>query len=138
MAKISLYLTRRILFSERTSDTPADVVGTPANGANISVPFLTGAEFLEQVKQLIRTEISGPSASLQYRNPFPDYVANSEWPKGYKPIKFTSFSGEGFEDAATHISRFQDENLKLRAFGSSLSGSALTWYTKLAPRSVPD
>ena len=73
-------------------------------------------------------------------------MAVAEWPKGYKLIKFTTFSGEGSEDAVTHISRFQgecgpyggDDNLKLRAFGSSLSGSALTWYTKLAPRSVLD
>ena len=92
-------------------------------------PSPTGADMMEQIRQLIRTEIGGPSTNLQYRNPFPDHVANSEWPRGYKPIKFTSFSGERSEDAATHISRFQsecgphgnDENLKLRAFGSSLS-----------------
>ncbi|KAL6199386.1 hypothetical protein ACLB2K_029170 [Fragaria x ananassa] len=52
----------------------------------------------------------------------------------------------GYEDAATHISRFQgecgpygnDPLLILRVFGSSLSGSALTWYTKLTPGSIPD
>ncbi|KAL6210238.1 hypothetical protein ACLB2K_015471 [Fragaria x ananassa] len=66
--------------------------------------------------------------------------------KDVKSICFTPFSGEGSEDVATHISRFQSECgpygndplLKLRVFGSSLAGSALTWYTKLVPGSIPD
>ncbi|KAL6225626.1 hypothetical protein ACLB2K_004475 [Fragaria x ananassa] len=78
--------------------------------------------------------------------PYPDYVASADWPQNYKSIRFTPFSGEGSEDAATHISRFQSECgpygndpfLKLRVFGSSLAGSALTWYTKLVPGSIPD
>lgn len=124
VARISLKPSKRILFSERSLGTSVSGVEAPISGANDSASFPTGAEFLEQVKQLIRIEIGGSSASLQYRNSFPDNVANSEWPRGYKTIKFTSFSGEGSEDDATHISRFQgecgpygnDENLKLHAF----------------------
>lgn len=101
---------------------------------------------MEKIKRLIRIEIKGPTTSLICRNSYLDHVAASKWPKDYKPIKFTTFSGEGSEDATIHIFRFLGEcgpygsnrNLKLRVFGSSLSGSALTWYTKLAPRFVPD
>lgn len=120
---------------------------TPISGVEAPIQAATSeVDFLEKIKQLIRTEIGGPSASRTYRNPYPDHIAASQWPKGYKPIKFTTFLGEGSKDAATHISRFQgecgfyggNENLKLRAFGSSLSGSTLTWYSKLAPGSVLD
>ncbi|KAK9951609.1 hypothetical protein M0R45_007047 [Rubus argutus] len=144
--RLTLEPAVKVLFTERHTRTVTNEPTAPVGGANLQAAPIPDMDFLEQIKQLIRTEIGGPSASLTYRSPYPDYVAVAEWPKGYKPIKFTTFSGEGSEDAATHISRFQgeygpyggDDNLKLRAFGSSLSGSALTWYTKLAPRSVPD
>ncbi|KAL6185856.1 hypothetical protein ACLB2K_041979 [Fragaria x ananassa] len=76
----------------------------------------------------------------------PTAANGADWPLNYKNIRFTPFLGEGFEDAATHISRFQSECghyrndplLKMRVFGSCLVGSALTWYTKLVPGSIPD
>lgn len=78
MARISLNPTRRILFSERNEGTPASGVEALVSGARNVSALPKGAEFLKQVKQLIRTEIGSPTASLQYRNPFLDYVTNSE------------------------------------------------------------
>ncbi|KAL6129035.1 hypothetical protein ACLB2K_072388 [Fragaria x ananassa] len=97
-------------------------------------------------KKDVETRLRESGVNLTYESPFPDYVAGADWPLNYRNILFTPFSGEGSEDAVTHISRFQSEcgpygndpSLKLRVFGSSLAGSALTWYTKLVPGSIPD
>ncbi|KAL6125928.1 hypothetical protein ACLB2K_073979 [Fragaria x ananassa] len=71
------------------------------------------------------TELRELGVNLTYHTPYPDYVAGVDWPQNYRSIRFTPFSGEGSEDAATHISRFQSECgpygndplLKLRVFG---------------------
>lgn len=104
LIRLNLESGRTVLFTDKGSGTPISGVEAPTAAVADLPP--SGADLLEQIKQIIRTEIGSPSANLQYRNPFPDHIANSEWTRGYKPIKFTSFSGEGSEDAATHISRF--------------------------------
>lgn len=104
LIKLSLELGRKVLFTDKNPGTPTGGVETVTTAAADLPP--SGTDLLEQIKQIIRTEIGGPSANLQYRNPFSDHIANSQWPRVYKPIKFTLFSGEGLEDAATHISRF--------------------------------
>ncbi|KAL6214012.1 hypothetical protein ACLB2K_013450 [Fragaria x ananassa] len=101
---------------------------------------------LQQLRTKFRTELRDPGVNLTYQTPYPDYVVGTDWPQKYMNIRFTPFSREGSEDAATHILRFQSECgpygndplLKLRVFDSFLAGSALTWYTKLVPRSIPD
>ncbi|KAL6208348.1 hypothetical protein ACLB2K_019299 [Fragaria x ananassa] len=101
---------------------------------------------LQQLITEFRTELRDPGVNLTYQTPFLNYVAGADWPLNYRNICFTIFSGEGSEDAATHISRFQSEYgsygnnhlLKVRVFSSFLAGSALTWYTKLVPGSIPD
>lgn len=102
--RLNLDLGRRDFFSEKSSGTLVNGVEAPTCGGSDSFPSST--DLLVQIKQIMRTEIGGPSTSLTYRSPYLDHVAASEWPKGYKPIKFTTFAGEGSEDAATNISRF--------------------------------
>lgn len=101
VAKLTLEPAARVLFSERRSRAAANEPTAPVSGANFQAAPLPDMDLFDQIRQLIRTEIGGPSASLTYRSPYPDYVAVAEWPKGYKPIRFTTFLGEGSEDAAT-------------------------------------
>ena len=83
---------------------------------------------------------------MHYRDPYPDSVAQYPFPHGFKNIVFTTFSGETREDAATHMARFKvqcgqygnDDMLKLKLFGTSLSGAAFTWYSRLKPGSIAD
>ncbi|XP_062014510.1 uncharacterized protein LOC133731058 [Rosa rugosa] len=61
------------------------------------------------------------------------------FPRGYKNIIFSTFSGEDSENAATHLARFKvqcgqyqnDDSLKCKIFGTFLSGAAFTWFSKL-------
>ncbi|XP_049406297.1 uncharacterized protein LOC125869949 [Solanum stenotomum] len=65
---------------------------------------------------------------------------NIDMPVGYKPPKFDMFDEKG--DPHAHLRAYYDklvgvgrnEKLKMRLFIRSLSGEALTWYTRQHPR----
>jgi hypothetical protein len=58
--------------------------------------------------------------------------------------QFTKFSGEDDKTTLEHVSQFilqcgeasANDTVKLRMFHLSLSGTAFTWFTSLAPNSI--
>ncbi|KAK9942350.1 hypothetical protein M0R45_008020 [Rubus argutus] len=100
----------------------------------------------EQITALVRKAVrSHLGEELGYNFPFSKEIAEVNYPKGHKNINFTLFSGEDVkENAAVHIARFTTQcgdlgksNLyKLKLFGSSLTGAAFGWYSRLKPASV--
>uniref|UniRef100_A0A2N9HZ58 Uncharacterized protein n=1 Tax=Fagus sylvatica TaxID=28930 RepID=A0A2N9HZ58_FAGSY len=69
-----------------------------------------------------------------YRKPYLERIDREEWPKGFKILDFTMFSGDDEKTALEHISRFtiqcgvysNNGNGKLRLFPNSLTGQAFT------------
>lgn len=79
-----------------------------------------------------------------YSSPLPDFVLQTELPRGWKVPKFTKFVGDTEESTVEHMARYQteagdiekNEDLKLKYFPSSLTKNAFTWFTMLPPQSI--
>jgi hypothetical protein len=79
-----------------------------------------------------------------YQKSYLDYYDQLPYPRGYRVPKFSKFSGEDGKTTLEHIGQFilqcgeasANDALKLRIFSLSLSGTAFTWFTSLAPNSV--
>ncbi|KAL6209266.1 hypothetical protein ACLB2K_020208 [Fragaria x ananassa] len=90
----------------------ANVVAQPAAANGVVRPEDIQGIYdraLQQLRTEFRTELRDTGVNLTYQTPYLDYVAGADWPQNYRNIHFTPFSGEGSEDAATYISRFQIE-----------------------------
>jgi hypothetical protein len=75
---------------------------------------------------------------------YPDYYDQLPYPRGYRVSEFAKFSGEDGKTILEHVGQFilqcgeasANDTLKLRMFPLSLSGTAFTWFTSLAPNSI--
>ncbi|KAM2956893.1 hypothetical protein FF2_023966 [Malus domestica] len=79
----------------------------------------------------------------KFIHPYPAYVEQVEYPRGFKIPDFSLFAGESSLSSLEHVARFTaqcgDVNSdfhKLRLFNFSLTGSAFAWYINLPPNSV--
>ena len=98
----------------------------------------------EDLKKLLDSKKQMIVADIDFRPPYPQWVAMKSYPTGYTPPKFRKFDGKTGH-AREHVMCFiddlgifgQDKELRLREFSKSLTGKAYTWYSKLAPESVP-
>jgi hypothetical protein len=79
-----------------------------------------------------------------YQKSYPDYYNQLPYPRGYRVPKFTKFIGEDGNTTLEHVGQFilqygeasANDALKLKIFSLSLSGTAFTWFTSLAPNSI--
>jgi hypothetical protein len=79
-----------------------------------------------------------------YQKSYTDYYGQLPYPRGYKVLEFSKFSGEDCKIILEHVSQFilqygeasANDDLKLRMFPLSLFGTAFTWFTSLAPNSI--
>ena len=79
-----------------------------------------------------------------YQKPYPDYFDQVQYPRGFRVPNFVKFSGEDNRTTLEHVGQFllqcgeasHSDPLKLRMFPLSLSGTAFTWFTSLAPNSI--
>jgi hypothetical protein len=79
-----------------------------------------------------------------YQKPYPDYYDQVPYPRGYRVPEFSKFSGEDGKTTLEHVGQFilqcgeasSNDALKLRMFPLSLSSTAFTWFTSLAPNSI--
>ena len=107
---------------------------------------MSAVDWHQFVSSIVKEQIGKGDTDLQYHDPYPDSVAQYPFPHGFKNIVFTTFSGETKEDAATHMAsskvqcgQYVNNNiLKLKLFGISLSGAAFSWYPRLKPGSIAD
>ena len=80
----------------------------------------------------------------KFVSPLSEYVLQTELPKDYKIPKFTTFASDTRESTFERITRYltevgdiaNNENLRLKFFPNSLTESAFTWFTTLAPHSI--
>jgi hypothetical protein len=79
-----------------------------------------------------------------YQKPYPDYYDQLPYPRGYRVPEFSKFRGDDGKTTLEHVDQFilqcgeasANGALKLRLFPLSLSGTAFTWFTSLAPNSI--
>jgi len=82
--------------------------------------------------------------TYSYRTPYPPAYDLIPLPNRYKVPDFTKFSGQDDTSTMEHVNRFiiqcgetaNRDELRVRLFSSSLSGSAFTWFISLPPNSV--
>jgi len=82
--------------------------------------------------------------TYSYRTPYPPAYDLILIPNRYKVPDFTKFSGQDDTSTMEHVNRFiiqcgeaaNRDELRVRLFSSSLSGSAFTWFILLPPNSV--
>jgi hypothetical protein len=79
-----------------------------------------------------------------YQKPYPNYYDELAYPRGYWVFEFSKFSVEDRKTTLEHVGQFilqcgeasANNDLKLRMFSLSLSVTAFTWFTSLAPNSI--
>jgi hypothetical protein len=79
-----------------------------------------------------------------YQKPYPDYYDQLPYPRGYRVSEFFKFSGADGKITLENVGQFilqcgeasVNGALKLRIFHLSLSSTAFTWFTSLAPDSI--
>jgi hypothetical protein len=79
-----------------------------------------------------------------YQKPYPDYYDQLPYPRGYRVPELSKFSREDDKTILEHVGQFilqcgeasANDTLKLKMFHLSLSGTAFTWFTSLAPNSI--
>jgi len=82
--------------------------------------------------------------TYSYRTPYPPAYDLIPFPNRYKVPDFTKFSGQDDTSTMEHVNRFiiqcgevaNRDELRVRLFSLSLSGSAFTWFISLPPNSV--
>src|SRR4051812_40301704 len=79
-----------------------------------------------------------------YTSPIPEYIMQSELPRGIKVPNFTKFAWDTNESTVEHIARYLteagtlvgNEDLRIKYFPSSLTKNAFIWFTTLPPNSI--
>ncbi|XP_050875377.1 uncharacterized protein LOC127079003 [Lathyrus oleraceus] len=105
-----------------------------------------GEQDLEAIIEriIVRNEVSSCLQRPTYSSPLPDFVLQTELPRGWKVPKFSKFAGDSEESTIEHVARYQteagdianNEDLKLKYFPSSLTKNAFTWFTMIPPQSI--
>jgi hypothetical protein len=79
-----------------------------------------------------------------YQKPYLYYYDQLPYPRSYRVPEFSMFSGEDGKTTLEHVGQFllqcgeasANDALKLRMFPLSLSGTAIIWFTSIAPNSI--
>ncbi|KAK1681490.1 hypothetical protein QYE76_042338 [Lolium multiflorum] len=82
--------------------------------------------------------------TVGYTKPYPNEYELIPLPPKYRLPDFTKFSGSDGSSSIEHVSRYlaqlgmisSSDELRVRYFSQSLTGSAFGWYTSLPPNSV--
>ncbi|KAM1818388.1 hypothetical protein ACFX11_000189 [Malus domestica] len=98
---------------------------------------------MTEVQQMIDLAMKKGPKFPKFIHPYPAYVEQVEYPRGFKIPDFSFLAGESSLSLLEHVARFtaqcRDVNSdfhKLRLFNFSLTGSAFAWYINLPPNSV--
>jgi hypothetical protein len=79
-----------------------------------------------------------------YQKLYPNYYDQLPYPRGYRVLEFSKFSGEDDKTTLEHVGQFilqceeasANDAIKLRMFPLSLYSTAFTWFTSFAPNSI--
>ena len=82
--------------------------------------------------------------TLVCQKPYPESFDSIPYPQNFRVPEFIKFTGEDSRTTWEHVSQFNAQmgtygsldHLKIRMFPLSLSGTAFSWFSALAPNSV--
>jgi len=104
------------------------------------------AYWADKIAEVMRDQfgIKPKVNTYSYRTPYPPAYDLIALPNRYKVPDFTKFSGQDDTSTMELVNRFiiqcgeaaNRDELRVRLFSSSLSGSAFTWFISLPPNSV--
>jgi hypothetical protein len=104
------------------------------------------AFWADKIAEIMRDQfgIKPKVNTYSYRTPYPPTYDLIPLPNRYKVPDFIKFSGQDDTLIMEHINRFiiqcgeaaSRDELRVRLFLSSLSGSAFTWFISLPPNSI--
>ena len=101
--------------------------------------------FKDQIANVLRELGLEPKGKARaYQKPYLEYVDSTPYPRGFKIPDFVKFTGEDGRSTFEHIGQFlaqisevgTSDVYKLKLFPLSLSGTAFTWFSSLAPKSI--
>jgi hypothetical protein len=104
------------------------------------------AFWVNKIAEIMRDQfgIKPKVNTYSYQIPYPPAYDLIPLPNRYKVPDFTKFSGQDDTSTMEHINHFtiqcgevaSRDELRVRLFSSSLSGSAFTWFISLPPNSI--
>ena len=129
----------------------ASLVGTqvapmplPQASSSTSDPIL--AKLREDLHKMFQETFGNEPKvkSRVYQKPYPEHFDAVLYPPGYKVPDFVKFSGEGTKTTWEHVSQYlaqlgeasSIEELKVRLFPLSLTGTAFSWFASLPHGSI--
>jgi len=126
----------------------SEACGSLSAGAGTSAPTSTDADayWADKIAKVMRDQfgIKPKVNTYFYRTPYPPTYDLIPLPNRYKVLDFTKFSGQDDTSTVEHVNQFiiqcgeaaKRDELRVRLFSSSLSGSAFTWFVSLPSNSV--
>ena len=103
------------------------------------------ARFREEMAKTLRENfgVELPRNRI-YQKPYPEYFDAIPCPQGYKIPDFVKFNGEGTKTTWEHVSQYLAQlgeagsinELKVRLFPLSLTGTAFSWFSSLPHGSI--
>jgi hypothetical protein len=104
------------------------------------------AHTMEQISTILRDQfgIMPKRRTIGYSKPYPNEYDLIPLPPKYRLPEFSKFSGSEGSSSIEHVSRYlaqlgmisASDQLRVRFFAQSLTGSAFGWYTSLPPDSI--
>ena len=117
---------------------------TQPNSSNIFDKVL--ADYKNDLANLLRESfgVDVRSKTRTYQKPYPTSFDSVAYPAGFRLPEFAKFSGEDTRSTFEHISQYLAQlgeagsinELKVRLFSLSLTGTAFSWFSSLAPNSI--
>ncbi|KAK1691990.1 hypothetical protein QYE76_008687 [Lolium multiflorum] len=134
----------------------ATTSGTPAKTGGTSATELEKQTWLTKYATPTNLQSSAPAVgselekqtwlakAIGYSKPYPDEYEMIPLPPKYRLPDFSKFSGSDGSSSIEHVGRYLaqlgpasvSDQLRVRLFSQSLTGSAFGWYTSLPPDSI--
>ena len=94
------------------------------------------------IKENLVVDVRGTTST--YQKPYSSSIDSVQYPTGFRLPEFVKFSGEDSQSTFEHISQYLAQlgeagsinELKMRLFSLSLTGTAFSWFSSLAPNSI--
>ena len=104
------------------------------------------AEYKNDLANLLRenlgVDVRGKTRA--YQKPYPTSFDSVSYSAGFKLLEFVKFSGEDSKSTFEHINQYlarlgdtgSINELKVRLFSLSLTGTAFSWFSSLSPNFI--
>jgi hypothetical protein len=102
-------------------------------------------KFKEDLVNAIKSKLRVDMGTTHlYQEPYPAEFDFVPFPAGWRILEFTKFNGDDSRTTWEHVSKYVlqlreagfNDALRVRLFFLSLTGTAFTWFSSLAPNSI--